>query len=341
MAVNPLVTVLMPVHNGDKYLSEAIGSILAQTLSDFEFIIVDDGSTDSTVDILADYAKRDSRIRVYHQSKQGIVGALNAGLDLAKGQYIARIDADDWSPPERLAAQVAFMGARPEVGVCGAWVETIGEPAGIVWRYPTDDATIRCRLLFDSALAHPSVMMRRELLTKAHLRYEHEPVEDYDLWVRCARHTRLANIPKILLYYRLHPQQVGQKYQAERLASAGNVRLAQLKCLGLEPNVEEFALHQALGTCELQATRDFIMRTDAWFRKLHLANQREAIYPEPTFSRFLAEYWYVVCRPATQLGWWVWRIFWQSPLSKQTNLKMKTKIKFGVQCGIRFEKARA
>src|SRR5437899_2426865 len=206
----PRVSFLMAVYDGEKYLEEAIRSVLNQTFHDFEFIVINDGSTDGTAEIIERYRRADDRIRAYEQRHHGLVATLNRGLELAQGEYVARMDADDVSFPERLATQVAFMSAHPEVGICGTWVETMGVPSGNVQRYPTDDATIRSWLLFESVLAHPSVVMRRELLAKAGLYYDVACIhaEDYDLWVRAARHTALANIPEVLLRYRMHPQQV-------------------------------------------------------------------------------------------------------------------------------------
>src|SRR6266540_3032517 len=166
----PQVTIIMPMYNGEVYLREAIDSILDQTLTDFEFLILNDGSSDRSPDVVRSYA--DPRIRlVENEAQMGLVYTLDRGLDLARGTFIARMDCDDCSLPDLLARQVAFLNDHPEVGVCGAWMEAIGARAGYIWRYPTDPERIRCSLLFESALAHPSVMMRRDLLERFELRY--------------------------------------------------------------------------------------------------------------------------------------------------------------------------
>lgn len=337
MSSSPRISVLMSVYNGEKHLEEAIRSVLDQTFHDFEFIIINDGSKDSTARIIERYRRHDRRIQAYDQSNQGLVAALNRGLGLARGEYVARMDADDVCLPERLAQQVEFLDAHPEVGICGTWLETIGELHGEARRYPTDDTEIRCWLLFESALGHPSVMIRRAMLAQPSLSYDTACLhaEDYDLWVRAARHTVLANIPKVLLRYRLHPQQVVQKYDVVKLASAGRVRLAQLECLGIRPTEEEFALHQALGTWQFQATSGFIVATHAWLLKLKAANDVVGVYPGPAFLSVLGQRWYAVCAASTHLGLWTARTFWRSPLGAAANLTRKQLLKFVIKCGIR------
>src|SRR5262245_60726064 len=148
----PEITIIMPVYNGEAYLHEAIDSMLAQTCADFELLVLNDGSRDRSGEIARSYA--DPRVRlVENQANLGVVPTLNRGLDLARGAFIARMDADDRSLPERLARQLAFLRAHSEVGICGTWMEAIGEGAGYMWRYPADHERIRCALLFESALA--------------------------------------------------------------------------------------------------------------------------------------------------------------------------------------------
>ena len=333
----PRVSFLMAVFDGEAYLDGAVQSVLNQTFQDFEFIVINDGSTDGTAQIIEHYRRLDGRIRVYEQPNRGLVVALNRGMALARGEYIARMDADDISIPERVAVQVAFLDAHPEVGICGTWIETFGGEGVVVRRYPSDDATIRSWLLFESVLAHPSIVMRRELLVKTGLSYHTGAVhaEDYDLWVRAARHMALANIPKVLLRYRLHPQQVVQKHEDEKLASAMLVRLVQLKRLGIRPTEDEIALHRALSTWQFQATPDFIGASLAWLHKLKMANDTVCIYPETVFLRVLGQRWAALCATATPLGLGTLKTFQRTPLSAGAGLTWKEKIKFAVKCGIR------
>jgi len=205
---SPKVTVLMSVYNGEKYLKEAVESILNQTFRDFEFIIINDGSTDSTPAILAHYQQLDDRICVYHQKNQGLIASLNRGCQLAQGKYIARMDADDVSLPERLARQVDYMEAHPEIGVLGTWIGPIDENSKPLRTWhpptPTSPGLVRWSLLFWNCVAHPSVVMRRDVIEPLGF-YRREAIhtEDYDLWARAWFTTQIANIPEILVRYRV------------------------------------------------------------------------------------------------------------------------------------------
>ncbi len=159
----PAVSVVMPVYNTAEYVAEAVDSILKQTLSDLELIIIDDGSTDASPAILDQIQKADERVHVIHQQNQGIVGALNRGLKLAGGEYIARMDGDDISLPDRLAVQVAFMDRHPNVGICGTACRLFGDTSGLSWT-TTDPDEIASRLIFWPCMSHPTVMMRRDLV---------------------------------------------------------------------------------------------------------------------------------------------------------------------------------
>ena len=196
----------MSVYNGEKYLKEAIESILNQTFRDFDFIVIDDGSTDGTADILARYQQMDNRIRVYHQENKGITASRNRGCQLAKGEYIAVMDADDVSLPERLARQVEYLNAHPEVGVLGGCMEMINEngvPQNKV-RTPTTPGMIRWSLLFGCCMVHSSVMMRRDVVERlGFYNPEITLAEDYDLWGRASEITKLANLPEFLIEYRM------------------------------------------------------------------------------------------------------------------------------------------
>lgn len=290
MDTKVVVSVLMPVFNGEKYLAEAIESILNQTYSDFEFIIINDGSTDGTAEIIERFRQRDRRIKVYDQSNQGLVASLNRGMNLAQGVYIARMDADDISLPERFASQVMFMDQQPEIGICGTWVAFIGKHSGKSWKPPIDDATMRCQLLFGVPLAHPTVMMRRSLFTDLNLRYPaYVHAEDYALWAQASLCTKFANIPQILLSYRLHDYQVGQGYRMAQAISRKSVHRGLLARLGMHPTEDEIELHSALGKYRLLHDRHFITRANAWLMKLDLANQHSKTYLEPNFSRVLSE----------------------------------------------------
>jgi len=327
----------MPVYNGGEYVDEAIRSILSQTFDDLELIIIDDGSTDKTPEIIERHRRADRRIRAYEQDNRGLIATLNRGLDLARGEYIARMDQDDISLPERLAVQVAFMSANHHVGICGAWIETFDHLTRRTVRLPTDDSAIRGWLLFESVLPHPSVIMRREMLLKAGLSYDETILhaEDYDLWVRASRHTALANVADVLLRYRLHPQQIVRKYETEKLASARQIRRNQLEYLGISPTEGELDLHQALSTWQFEAEWSFLDAAHAWLAELKQANEISRRYEPRAFSQVLGHRWAAVCGGATHLGIRTARKFLGSPFRSEAGLTWKQLATLLIRCGTR------
>lgn len=334
---DPSVTVLMPVYNGEQFLTQAIDSILKQTFSKFEFLIIDDGSIDSTAKILKSYI--DPRIYLIHnQQNLGLVSSLNLGLKLARGQYVARMDADDISLPHRLYEQVKFMESHPEIAVCGSWVKTIGHPSGQIWDYPTDSGNILCQLLFECPLAHPTVILRKQNIEKEHFYYNetYRHAEDYELWVRASKKLTLANLGKVLLLYRCHDEQAVSQHAHQNQQLSDQLRLSQLKELGIHPSQDEIQLHQNISSWRFEKSKKSIHKIQIWLQKLDGVNKDSLTYPESSFSGVLGRRWFMVCLTSACLGIWSWQKFWQSPLSLAANLSWKERISFGIKCGIKF-----
>ncbi len=200
----------MPVYNGEPFLTQAIESILRQTFGDFDFIIINDGSTDCTAEIIQSYD--DPRIRYFeHKQNIGLTRSLNRGLSLAQSPYIARMDADDISLPQRLGQQVDFLDTHAQVGVLGSAVRVINDRGDAlhVWRPPTEHRILRWSLCLYTPFAHPTVMMRRNVVEQVG-GYNSDMVtaQDYDLWRRLSSVTRLSNLQDILLYLRRHQANV-------------------------------------------------------------------------------------------------------------------------------------
>lgn len=196
----PKVTVLMPVYNGEKYLKEAIDSILTQTFTDFEFLIINDGSTDKTERIIKSYT--DQRIKlIKNKVNKGIVTALNKGIRLAKGEYIARMDCDDLSLPKRLESEVTFLDKNPEYGLVGTLRYIMNEKRKkqVVAPAVFDHEDIKLHFAFGNIITHGSVMMRRHILIKHKILYNPKAkyFEDYDLWVKVANISKIANLPQV------------------------------------------------------------------------------------------------------------------------------------------------
>ncbi|MFO0888513.1 MAG: glycosyltransferase [Isosphaeraceae bacterium] len=206
----PLVSACMPVYNGERYLAEAVESILAQTLVDFEFLIIDDGSTDGSLRILQRYAEQDPRIRLISRPNKGLTATLNELIDLARGEFIARMDADDVSLPERLERQVDYLRANPGCVVVGCRALVIdpdGDPVSVRFNGLAHEELDAQNLdgSRQSALCHPSVLMRRQALVESgKYRQQFQYCEDLDLWLRMAERGRLGNLPEVLIKYRVH-----------------------------------------------------------------------------------------------------------------------------------------
>jgi glycosyltransferase involved in cell wall biosynthesis len=196
----------MPAYNGERYLDAAVRSILTQSYTDFEYIIIDDGSTDGTNTILN--AFKDTRIRLLRNERNlGIVASLNRGIAAATGMYICRMDADDIAAPERLKRQVAFLNDHPDIALVGCSVGLVNETGALVGKesFPTTSEEIRRTIFIRNPFAHGSVVVRSAVLRAVgnyDARFLHN--EDYDLWLRLASGHRLANIPDQLLFRRLH-----------------------------------------------------------------------------------------------------------------------------------------
>jgi cellulose synthase/poly-beta-1,6-N-acetylglucosamine synthase-like glycosyltransferase len=204
----PTVSVVLSVRNGGRDLPQALDTILNQTFADFELIAINNGSTDETGPYLDSIA--DPRVRVYHQEDQGLAAALNRGISMARGRYIARQDHDDLADPCRLAKQVAFLDSHPDYALVGTRAEIwVGDkPSGRFHDHPTDDQILRFDLLFNNPFVHSSVMMRKSALDHVGLYTTdpaRQPPEDYELWSRIARHYRVANLPERLTVYREVP----------------------------------------------------------------------------------------------------------------------------------------
>jgi hypothetical protein len=211
---SPSVSVLMSVHNGDRYLPETLDTLLAQTLRDFELIVVDDGSTDRTPDILAAYAQRDPRVRpVRNERNLKLPGSLNRGLQLCRAPIVARADADDLYVPEYLETQVRFLHAHPDVGLVSSAFHVADLDGRVFYtRYlPTEDRQIRFHLLFMSCLLHPTTVFRARVVREAGgYREGYHMAEDYELWSRLRGRTRFANTGVPLVRYRRHPAAIMQ-----------------------------------------------------------------------------------------------------------------------------------
>lgn len=221
----------MPVRDGARYLGASLDSLLRQSFADFELIVVDDGSADGTAEIVR--SRRDSRIaRLRNETPIGLAKSLNRALDVARGEFIARMDADDVAEPERLERQLAFLAANPDIGILGTACRLIDERSvvGAEVAMPTSDLAIRWRALTGNPFLHPTVMLRRAVLEQGRLRYDESvaTAQDYELWVRLLDRTRGANLEEPLLSRRVHANSVSWAKSAEQSESHVRIALAAI-----------------------------------------------------------------------------------------------------------------
>ncbi|MXO73457.1 glycosyltransferase family 2 protein [Alteraurantiacibacter buctensis] len=241
----PPLSVAMSVYNGARFLESAIDSVLAQDFADFEFLIVDDGSSDGTPDILRAYAARDPRVIPIVRENRGLVASLNQLLGLARAPLVARMDADDLAAPDRFSAQLAFLAEHPEVGVLGSWTTDIDEYGEPCTAGPEDHPVTHEEFLANVVrggplLAHPTVIYRRDVVLSVggyHKAFRH--CEDFDLWLRLADRTRIANLPRRLLRYRHYAGQVSQRHAVEQQIGVAVARLAQAERAAGRPDPTE------------------------------------------------------------------------------------------------------
>lgn len=329
---NPHVTVIMPVYNGASYIRDAIESIFRQTFGDFELLIIDDGSNDSSREIVSAFS--DSRIRlVCNEANLGIEETLNRGLRLAHGKLIARMDCDDISLPSRLQRQVEFLDAHPEIVACGTWLKTFGSDS-TEWKYPLDHEEVKARMLFLNSFPHAAAMLRKDALVSEGFFYRNDfpGAEDYDLWVRLIGRHQLANIPEVLYLYRQYDQQITRANRDLKIASANRVRKAILEDFGVEMSDAEFQLHCKIALnipgYSLEAAR-------TWLEKIDWANCQRQYFEQGALRKVLGRFWFSCCLRATRPGFPAWRSYRGSFLGDCEPLRFMEKMKFFTRCAIR------
>jgi len=242
MSSSPKISVVMPVYNAGPYLRDAMSSILDQTFRDFEFIIINDGSTDGGAFILNEYERKDIRIKVLHQDNQGMIAALNRGCRLARGQYIARMDADDISDTRRFERQLEYIEQHAEIGILGTGTCNIDKNGRMrtQGRWPTNPKMLKWTHFFGVCVAHPTVLMRREILERVNFyRPDATHGEDVDLWLRASKITEFGNVPEILFKYRIWNDSTSQADSKQRRPMHTELLSSFIKeFLAVEPNME-------------------------------------------------------------------------------------------------------
>ncbi len=222
------LSVILPVYNAEPYIADAIKSVLQQRFKDFELLIINDGSTDKSLQIIQKYAKQDTRIRIISRENKGLVASLNEGISLASANLIARQDADDLSIKDRFSMQIKFLQDHPAYVVVGSSVKVIDNKGSVLHNHRVllDDPELRQELLIRSPFAHGSVVFRKSAAIAAGLyRQDYWPAEDYDFWLRLSLEGKLANIDKPLYMYREHETSISVTNESNQIKQAERIRL--------------------------------------------------------------------------------------------------------------------
>ncbi|MDE2322411.1 MAG: glycosyltransferase family 2 protein [candidate division NC10 bacterium] len=337
MSISPRVTVLIPVYNREKYVAAAIESILVQSFTNFELLLIDDGSTDDSVEVLQSYTT-DPRVRlVCNEHNLGIPKTRNRGIDLACGEYIAMLDSDDWAYPTRLEKQVAFLDRHSDFAVVGAWATEMDETGRSLSRDKrrfVSPGELQSRLLFRCSLCTSSIMTRKAILQDYGYREQYAVCEDFDLFVRVAKHYKLGNLPETLVRKRTHAGNIGREKAQLTKAKNQEIASAQLTELGVTFTATDLERHFVLPhMTRLQFTpdREYLEWTDAWLQKLQKVNHRVLRYPAQAFTRLVGQLWVTACwRASGGMGWAAWKYFWQSPLSRGAWASVKQNLLFSI-----------
>jgi len=282
-----MISIILPVYNSERYLRESIQSILDQTYTDFEFIIINDGSTDHSESIILSF--NDDRIRYFsNEMNKGLIFTLNKGVELSKRKYIARMDSDDIAYPKRLELQLNFLENNLEYGVCGSLVKLINEDGkgSEILNLPINDDEIKSYLYFSCPINHPSVLIRTSLLRNNLYSEDYKTAEDYELWIRLSSITKFYNLPNVLLNYRVH---------SENISKVNIIQAEQSVAKILRKLIEQKLSNKSL----IDIYIGFVIRSqvisfkeyDKWLVEF----VKESIFSDVNFKKYFIKRWLGIC----------------------------------------------
>ncbi len=335
----PKISVLMSAYNAEEFVVAAVKSILRQTVKDFEFLIVDDASTDGTWWRLKDIAETDSRIQLSkNRDNVGKSENLNDLFERSSGEYIAFMDADDLSVSTRFEQQLKVLESG--VDLCGSWAINFGVGKNRIMTFPKLHDEIALKLLFDSAFAHPSVMMKRRIFEETKFRKAMFPAVDYDYWSRVVNTFNMANCPRVLLARRLSVQQISATGAAEQTEARRKISLCALADHGIFPNAREQGLHMDFvrprshhlhsGAPGSPESLEDVMATRDWIKKLVYG-----LTDVPHSGEFLARHWYMYCLRSASYGLRIYRIFRSYNPNKSNNQTLSQRMILLCLCALR------
>lgn len=330
-----IISVVMSVYNGELFLKDAIESILNQSYQNFEFIIINDGSSDSSLSIIKSY--NDSRIKlVENERNMGLIYSLNKAFSIASGKYIARMDSDDIAHSDRLKLQIEFLENNPSVGLVGSDYISFSDKHSKLIREPKSHGVIKTFLLFSATMCHPTVMLRKQILDDTRSRYnpEFKHVEDYELWTKLILHTQFANLPTPLLKYRDHQSQVSHKHKVIQTENGDIVRENYLKSLGFSYSPSQLSIHQLIASNQKIESFVILNSIESWLLQLTKHNEVSKVILHEDFQKAILKIWKDCCGN-TNLGLKAYFKYLNSDLTKALNASLMPEFKLLAKCIIR------
>jgi glycosyltransferase involved in cell wall biosynthesis len=293
--MTPKVSVIMPVFNSQNYVGEAISSVLAQTFTNFEFLIIDDCSTDDSVSVIKKYL--DKRIRFYQNDRNlGYINSLNFLLGKCKGEYIVRHDNDDISPPDRILKQITFLQNNPEHLVCGCFCKTFGNLETSTF-LPISDEECRILMLFNSPFCHPSVCFHRKIFSDLHIKYDPDfmPAEDYKMWVSISKFGKLANLSFAKFYLRIHDNNTSARNIQKQQQALLKIRKEYiLEIFNIDLSLYENNLLNGI-IYNYRFSNLEIFEIETLFSKIKLVNLKSGVLNKSDLDFWLFYFWTKVC----------------------------------------------
>lgn len=339
---NPTLTVVVPVFNGEKYLKEAVESILNQTFSDFELIIINDGSTDKSIEIINDYT--DTRIRLIdNKNNFGIAHSRNLGLEHAKGEFLTWTDCDDINNLARFEEQINFLKNNIEFGACGTWLIRFGSIKTKVFRAYRNSELVKATLLFKPSMPNATVMLRLASIRQFKLQYnEGLPIaEDYDFILRCSMCFPLTNIPKVLYKYRDSETSIMKHFENKKTKSDEIHKTIYVKALnniGLKPSEAELTTHRLISSETLFNNFLELEKCYEWLNLIKVHNNKLQVFNNKLFNRVLADQFLFTCKKASKFGLRTLKYYLFKSFSNFGYAKIDQVLKLTIRCIIRYDK---
>ncbi|SDZ41555.1 Glycosyltransferase involved in cell wall bisynthesis [Rhodonellum ikkaensis] len=331
----------MPVFNGEKYLKEAIDSVLNQTFKNFEFLIIDDGSSDNSVEVISLFV--DSRIRlILNDTNQGVAFTRNIGLNEAKGEFLVWMDCDDLIDSDKFQMQLKFMNYNKEIGICGTWLERFNEGPPTLSTTFLEPDIIKASLFFKPAVLNATAMLRMSMIREANLFFDSrlKVAEDYDFFLQASFYLKIQNLPKKLYYYRASESSIMKKFENkdDKMMEFYSVIYKKgFEKLYINPTSKNLILHRKIGSTMLYDSIDEVTDSFKWLSFLKKQNSSIGFYDIFSFDKVLGNMFYFICKKSSKLGL---RIFFFYLLNRKEfgTMHGDSIFKLFIRCLIRYNK---